>query len=1090
MKPHTLFSLLSLAAIALVLAFCTTPKAPDPPQKKPASTQPALLPQIEFLVPAEGFEVARDYNQRLFIPVQNHGPGPARLRLESSHFPDFPSGFVGRGTPDWEEPGTVLEIPEGEIWEAPLLVHGNGAAQDTYTLTLTAEHEGALAGENELLVRLLQPELKLETQWILPSDPLDLARLERRLRIRNLGANLPDLSLRFEPEGPAAAQALSLDPVLENTTLASGQVTTVSLHPYLYPSFEKLAGTLILSGHNQEHRLSYLAEVPEGKAVFVTLSRSTSRNSNSGTRCTNTPGSRYNLPPTSGTPASTNFGTRSGSLGGGGGGRLGVGASQTAPTPPSSDPDPAEKEEEEDDDPTWTLFGPIESLAGESQEETSEPGEEESPSEEEPSPQGTNPDRGTYDLLDANTEGLVGDFLSPEAFGTSLRKIDAPPTPLLTAEALRPLENAATLAQAENSRDQKESSTYVDQEGKRTHLTRRQRPDGAEFLHFGWGLAGPGRKLNGYFGKAPVASPVLGPNPRPNAPALATYVEASPDDEAKTVVRTLDPETGQTVLLSDPEKSADSPLSLRTKNGVETLFREGGQLKRVSLDETLQATPTDAWPAGLPSGPLLSAETLPSGQLALLTQKNPDTLTLRTENTERDYSATHGSLAALGEDLFLAGREPDGTLFVRQPTEPQASFRTADAGYGAPTLSPTREGGLRLFYHKPLPPEAPSGASGPQLGGNFSVDYQDGQWGPPKRLYLPDAPVQDAAVAVEFSPRFADAHYKEMNTGIRFNGRLLRTLEKQIPLGRYLFQVPTSALHYRANASLQTDHTNQVTIDSEGIGPGNFHLAEKCQVYGLHDWTQGCFVAETNAEADRLAQLSSPQMRHDAHDLLLATNGAQLPRDLQPGQERQITLAAFNAGDLASPASRVTLHYEGVPLGGGDLASLASFRGGPVTVRFRVPRTWQPGTSLRLVASVPSEGDADPSSNSLPLDLLREYQPALAGPTRASAIVPASLPPARVTPVAAATADAPAEYSLNGREWFRSQIPDAGDLQIDVSGPDTSLIDGIDLFDAQGRPLRPASGTWQTQGNELYLRVALPPGQTLSSETKIQIWWD
>lgn len=1088
MKSWKILAVSAVIIIALLVGYCFRPKEISP-AKEPSKT--ASLPQVVFLIPDDGFEVERDYNQRVFIPIQNNGPGTARLRVRSAHFPDFPAGFVGRGTPDWEEPGTVLSIPEGEIWEAPLLVHGNVAEKDEYILKLTATHQGDLAGTNDLRIQLKKPELKLETTWVLPDKPLDKARLLRTLRIRNIGANIPALSLRFDPTGPAPSQPINLDPVLEQTTLSTGQVTEVAIHPYLYPSFEKLEGTLVLTGLNQEHPVAYLAEVPEGKEVFVTLSRTSSRTSNSGTRCTNMPGSSYQMPPTSGTPSSSGWGGGGSTSGGGlGGGSLDV--KDSNPSPVDS---PEEDGEDEKDDGGWTLFGPIEGNTGDDEEDkkTEEDEEGKKETDQEKKKKVKDPDTGTFDLLDANTEGVVDSSVGPSGSGTSLRDTKILPgekvtdDPGLTSPAARI--EPGELEASDAKRDRKESSTYADQEGKRTHLTRRSRADGLEFLNFGWGIDGKGRKLNGYFGKAPVGTPFLGPNPRANAPAIATIVEAGEEEKEKTVIRTLDPETGQSTLLSDPAKKADSPVSLRTDNGVETLFREDGKVKRVTLGEDLKPTESKTWPAGQETGPLLDVETLAEGKLALLT-KEGDGLTLRTEAEALPLDASVGSMAAAGGRLFVATLSSDGRVQVADPKDPSHTFATGGGGYGPPVLAKTANGGLRAFYHKPIPETAPEGGKGAELGGNFSVDFKDGKWGKPKRVYMPDAPVTDAAVAVEFTPVFDNAHYKDMNTGISLNGRKLRTLEKQVPFGRYLFKVPTSALGYRSHASMDSEASNRVVIDSEGIGPGNFLISDQCQVYGLHDWTQGCYVATSNDEADRLAQLSSPQLRHDAHDIVLATNGAQLPRDLKPGETREFTFAAFNAGDQASPATRVSIFYETVKIGGGELGSLEAFRGAPVSVSFTVPRTWQSGDNLSLIASVPSEGDADPSTNRLKLDLLREYQPAIAGPTSPVAVVPKALPESRVTPVPASEAKQPAEYSLNGREWFRCVIPPEGDLQVSVSGPEASLVDRIDLFDAKGRALRPQSGTWQTQGSELYVRVGLPPNTTLSSDTKIALWWE
>lgn len=1085
-KPLILGGLIVVILIALLLI---NRCGDDPNVTKHASNPAKTQPQVVFMVPEEGVQSARDYNQRVVIPIRNDGPGTARIRLESSYFPDLPVGFVGRGTPDWEVPDTVLQIPVGEIWEVPLLIHGHMAEKDTYQVTLKATHEGETAGTAPLEIHLEKPKLELETTWIMPTHPVEQARLMRTLSIRNAGSKIANLSIQFEPKGNAPAQPLQFDPVLELTTLATGEKISVSIIPYLYPSFESLQGDIVLTGLNQEHRVPYEAKVPEGKSVFVTLSRTTSRMGNSGTRCTNQPGSSYSLPATNGTPARTDWGGGSSSGGGFQSGGSMTGGSELITTDSNLDPD-SDADDEENEDGSFTLFGPVSNAGDDEDSETKEEGEEKSEKNDENDPLKTNPDTGTFDNLDANTEGVVNGFIPPDAFGYSLRDESRPPSinlvnPQPDPEADGVPEGAITTFGPK--RDKKESASYADKKGKRTHVTRRSRDDGAEFINFGWGIAGKGRKLNGYFGPTPIRQPVLGPNPRPDAPALATFIKDKKD--GKPVVETLDPETGQSVVLSDPEKSADSPVSLETNSGVETIFREDGAIKRIALDESLNPTPRNAWPAGERTGPILAAESLDDGKLALLTRET-DGIQLRTESATRSIPATNASMASLDGQLMVATRQPDGRIQVLDPSSGKPVYQSDEDGFGPPALVNTADGGLRMYYHKPIPEKAPQDGSGAALGGNFMVEYRDGQWGEPKRAYMPDAPVTDAAVAVEFTAPFNRAHYKKMNTGISLNGRQLQTLKEQIPFGRYLFQVPTSALGYRADANPSTTANNQIVIDSEGIGPGNFLISDKASIYGLHDWTQGSYVASSNDEADQLAQLSSPQLRHNAHDLILATNGAQLPRDIQPGETREFTFSAFNAGDQTSPAGQVTIRYQTLKIGSGELPALPSFRGAPVTATFTVPETWQPDTNLRITARAPSKGDADPTTNSLALDLLQPYQPKIAGPVAPVGIVPAQLPEETLTSVAAATADQPARHSLNGREWFRLAIPPEGDLQIRVTGPNIGMIDGIDLFDRDGRVLQPQSGKWQAAGDELFIRVGLPPGTSLPADNEIELWWE
>lgn len=1103
-KSHVFMIVAAVALLVWALRQCGSPP-PPPPHVAPVPE--VVPPQVTFVIPAEGVKVGRDYNQRVLVGLKNSGPGTARLRLRAEPVADLPSGFVGRGTDDWEVPDTVLEIPVGEIWDAPLLVHASRAEKDAYDLPLHATHLGKPAADAVLKVQVAKPKLELETTWLEPVNPADRARLQSVLRVRNVGAPVGDLTVHFEMGGKRADHELHWSPVIEQARLLESESLEVIVGPQLYPGFTKLTGEIVLRGLNQELRLPYVPAVPEGKAVYVTLSRTTEHSTNNGTRCTNTPRSSYQMPPTDGTPSTSGFG----GWGSGGGGVVVSTPGPTKPIEPKKDEPPKDEEEEDGDGfgflgvdtPATTPTKPPQPEVAEADGKDKKDAKDKKAKDakDDGKKKGATPLselgdlRGLAPLIKAN-DGLMANMVINSravACGTlwlqdqeerKRRGLPPLPPPPKDPNALEDLPIPHFIKPPD-------TQTRVDDD-KPTHLVRRESEDGTNLLDFSFGIQEGERKRVPIRINHPISAPRLGPSPAKNSPALAAYTRLN--EAGASTAELLDPASGKKISLSQPGAKADSPVVVKNEGGVDAIHREDGELKRTHLNEDLSIVPVKAWPAGEKTGPILAAETRPDGKAVLLTREADNKITLRQPEGVRELAARDAALAFSGKEALAALQAEDGSLSIVDVATGETRHTIAGSGHDAPSLVATKDGGMRLSYTHPMPPadNLPTNTGGHDLGGHFASDYKDGKWSEPTRLFMPEEPVKNAAVAVEFTPPFAKAHYKPMDIGLSVNGRKIAEVKGRTPSGRYLYRVPVGALNYQTNDNNGAKAKgNEVTIDSKGIGPGNFHVSQKCSLYSLHDWKQGCFVAGTPQEADQLAQLSSHDVRHAAPDLVLASNGTELPRSLKPGESVEMQIGVFNAGDRTSKPMALQTLGNDTKNGEAQIPALAPFTGTQAKVKITAPQNWSPGTPLKLSVGAPTEGDGDPSTNQLDFYLFRDLDPGIAGPVRASSIDVKAIPPGALVDATVGDKAKPFESPLHAsRLWFRSPVPQKGDLQIEITGTQASLVDRLDLFDAEGRAMQPRNGQWQAKGTQVYMRVGLPEGSALADGTQLKLWWE
>lgn len=1073
-------AILSLFTIILIGFFVHHKRG----QSKPASVgeSKSVTAKIEFIIDGP-LEIAHDYNQIRLIRIRNRGPGMATLRLRAiSKTDELLVGFVGRGTSEWHEENTTVGIPSGETWQLPLLLHADRSAQKEYKIVLEASQPDGSITTAEVLVKVKQPKLQLTTHWEPASSAIDKARLSRWLIINNDGETaVSDLSLHFHMGKEVADQKLRWNRMIEKYQLAENGSLKVKITPRLFPTFQSIKGELVLTGLNQEFKIPYAVKLPKGKQVFVTLSRTTRSSSSEGTRCTNRPKVDYSLPATDGTGGEWTPSRWSD--------EDGLVKSDDSPKDADSTPEETKDEEEEDDDGGFTWLP--ESATDEDDEDDEEENDSSMTAEEKAEKEKkkearkiakekkeSEDDDASFDLADDNIEDLTEGLMPPNTNGTEPdiggRRIDDNQwdKDLVEVQDMKKL-----ISEPISS---KEIFSHIDKKGKKTHMSRRTRKDGTEFLNFGMGIQKGKRKkvpmrINGRIGQ-----PVLGPRPGPDGGAMAAYTSKTNKDKEKgQVIEIVDPVTGKKIQLGAGQ--SDSPALVRNGTNVDAYFRENGELQRKTIDESFSIKPHTNWPSSpLKVGPILSAKSSPDGTPNIITRDNSG-ITIHHPKGKDTYKAT---AADIGFDpsgaRITALRRADGSIEAVTPDGTVTALVPAALGNSAPTIVKTKDGNLRMLFSRTLPADSNTPETGLSAGGSFSMDYKDGRWSAPRRQLIAHAPVEEAALITNFKLPYGHAHYKPMNTKVLVNGKQVGEMKGKTPAGRYIFPVSPEDLQF---ANREGGDKNKITILAKGMGSGNFHLSDRVGLYTRHKLCQDCLVAKSPEEAEKLAHLSDSSVRHIAPDLIVASNGYELPRSANPGEELDVTLSLFNAGDRPAKSGTLTAHINGRVVGKREYKSIPPFRGKKLEVKIKLPLNWVKGSTLRMNIKTPSAGDADPSNNDLDFYILKAPSERITERSTPVRIDPSNIDPARLSSITPGTSAKPHQELLKaGQHWYRLK-PNSGKLQIELVGENAERVRGMQLFDTEGNQVRdtPVKGPF-------YLRVDAPDAS--DKKTKLNIWWE
>ncbi len=1013
--------------------------------------------------------IDRDYRQQVSVAVKNKGSEMAHVRLSAVGDGELLAGFAGRGSVAWETDGVALGIPPGEVWEVPMLLHADRAKPGKYEVKMNVldfDDGNRVISTARQEVEVRAPEVKWWVSVVPANDEIGAARLGHVLRIKNEGPVVSDLSVRFEQEGKVADDLLLWETVVEEYRLKERGFIEVEFAPRLHPNFKELKGDLVISGGTKKERVPFVAAIPEGKSVYVTLSRTTRRTDATGRRCTNRPSVNYSMPATEGSPGYSGGGPRySGGRGFQGGG-----------TPDGIEGEPAD-EEEEDDGFGW-LGGEVpDSLANEGEDDSAadqdgaEDGDEGGPAAE------ADEDEALFDNLDAMTMDVEEGHVPPASNGSGRLYDDM--VKGLSEEfekgrAKTDLEKPLQLMRAAT----KASYSLVMENGEPTHMVHR-RGKKKDSLNFSFGMQSGKRK------QVPMAlgyragSPVLGP--APGGGAAATYVRES--GEGGEVIEMLDPKSGKKVTFGDPKKKSDSPRSVMAGDDVDVYFREDGKLKKARVGKGMEEKVSGGtWPDGVGDvGPVLKAVKMPDGKDLVATREVGGRVKLRSEAGVEDVAGTDVDIAYAGGERMMAVRRENGAIDAMSPDGVKALVAASPAN-SAPALVKTSDGGMRMYFNRGIPVEPPSdGVTGVELGGNFSMDYKDGEWEEPRRQLLPEAPVEEAAVVTSFEVPFGKAHYKKMDVNISVNGKSAGKIEGKLPNGRFIHRINPASLNFKGG---QGGKGNDIRIDTKGMSPGHYHYTDKASLYTGHRFCQDCLVAGSADEAEKLASKSDQAVRHSAPDLIVASNGYELPENAKPGEEVDVDVSLFNTGDEPVPAGKVKTIVGGELVGEADYPAVKAFRGHKAKMKVKLPLDWDTKKNLKMEVSAEVPGDVDPSTNRLNFFILRKENPELAGPGGPRNVDVASIPKDQIT-VVKLEGGVPAELPLTkGLQWYGVPVK-KGRLEVEVKGPEAGSVTDLKLFQADGQPYDPGRST--IKGDLLYLR--LKNQNSVSEKTRMKLWW-
>lgn len=232
------------------------------------------------------FTIARDYNQRVVLEIENRGNEVRRIIAELGRLEHgLLGGFVGPGSAD--EP---VEVGAQGKAKLDLYLFAQDAELRSYHTHATIKDatSGELLAVAPISILLPLPTFKLDARVGQP-DPATLAL---PVTLVNQGGALSDLTV--EP-GRGLLGQVAIAPTMDHVALSHGGEITFWIHPRLSTSFHALEGDLILRGAGQEQTLELRFELPEGQRVFVARSFSTTSDQGAGGFCTNNPNTSTNV---------------------------------------------------------------------------------------------------------------------------------------------------------------------------------------------------------------------------------------------------------------------------------------------------------------------------------------------------------------------------------------------------------------------------------------------------------------------------------------------------------------------------------------------------------------------------------------------------------------------------------------------------------------------------------------------------------------------------------------------------------------------------------------------------------------------------
>ena len=246
------------------------------------ATESAVAPTERIAFPSRHlvFNIERDYDQRLAVPIENRSG--ERLRVVVGTGPmgsDLIGGFVGEGSR--RQP---LDLGPGANATLTLSLFAQDATRRSYRFDITARDADSddVLSTAAVSVLVRRPKLALNID-VGDAEPGTLART---VTIVNEGETLTDLTAEA---GEGLAGEVFFAPRVEHANLPAGGKISFAVHPRLSTIFTKLEGSIVLHAAGQRQTVPLAFALPLGKHVFVATGFSNTNDEADGKYCTNKP---------------------------------------------------------------------------------------------------------------------------------------------------------------------------------------------------------------------------------------------------------------------------------------------------------------------------------------------------------------------------------------------------------------------------------------------------------------------------------------------------------------------------------------------------------------------------------------------------------------------------------------------------------------------------------------------------------------------------------------------------------------------------------------------------------------------------------
>lgn len=240
--------------------------------------------------------------------------------------------------------------------------------------------------------------------------------------------------------------------------------------------------------------------------------------------------------------------------------------------------------------------------------------------------------------------------------------------------------------------------------------------------------------------------------------------------------------------------------------------------------------------------------------------------------------------------------------------------------------------------------------------------------------------IVQAAVLLEFKPKYGKSYCRPMDTHIYFNDKLLSTLMQSVPDGRYVFMVPVTELHQQLPGHAVAQ-PNIIRIKTQGGSQGNLYLCRNVQLYIKQNPGMSFLAATSSASTQQIAQPATMSDRYQKPDVMVTNNAWELPRGIKPGDTLDAQISLFNAGDLPAQAGRLIAIIGDHVIGHADYQAIASFAEESLAISITLPDDLPLDQPLELMVKADVLGDANPADNQITWTLFADELPKLLFPT-------------------------------------------------------------------------------------------------------------